>query len=163
MVALMAESHGTDYIRVTRADFSIFLDPDAPIELGKAQKLLDWSDITIIATGSMVYESLMVVKKLQELWKTVDFLNIHTIKPLDTESIIQSAQKTGKVVVIEEHNIHGWLGDAVASVLVEKHPTKLLKIGIEDTFAESGSHRELWKKYGLDREVILSKIETWMG
>lgn len=94
---------------------------------------------------------------------TVDFLNIHTIKPLDAASIIASAQKTGKVVVIEEHNIHGGLGDAVASILSENHPTRLLKIGVADTFGESGSHRELWKKYGLDRTVMLPRIQRWIG
>jgi transketolase len=106
LVALMAEGAGTDYIRVTRADFPIFLDPGIPLEIGKAQKLLDGDDVTIIATGSMVYESLMVASELIKNGKTVDFLNIHTIKPLDVESIIISAQKTGRVVVLEEHNIH---------------------------------------------------------
>jgi transketolase len=94
----------TDYIRVTRADFPVFLD-ETDFEIGKAQKLLDGQDITIIATGSMVYESLMVAKELIASGKTVDFLNIHTIKPIDRESIIQSASKTKKIVVIEEHNI----------------------------------------------------------
>lgn len=162
MVAAMAEGKGTDYIRVTRADFPVFLDPAIPLEIGKAQKLLDGNDVTIIATGSMVYEALKVSEMIMATGKTVDFLGIHTIKPLDAEAIIASAAKTGKVVVMEEHNIHGGLGDAVASVLSENHPTKLLKIGINDTFGESGTHRELWKKYGLDRSVIFPKIENWM-
>ncbi|MBP7806663.1 transketolase family protein [Candidatus Gracilibacteria bacterium] len=163
MVSAMADGHDVDYIRVTRADFPVFLDPDSLIEIGKAQKLLDGKDVTIIATGSMVYEALQVAQSLIVGGKTVDFLNIHTIKPLDRESIITSAQKTGKVVVIEEHNIHGGLGDAVASALSEGHPTRLLKIGIDDVFAESGTHRELWMKYGLDRKVMLPKIESWLG
>ncbi len=162
MVSAMADGHDVDYIRVTRADFPIFLDPSSSIEIGKAQKLLDGKDITIIATGSMVYESLQVAQMLIASGKTVDFLNIHTIKPLDAESITASAQKTGKVVVIEEHNVHGGLGDAVASLLSENHPTKLLKIGVQDIFAESGTHRELWTKYGLDRKVMFPKIESWM-
>jgi len=94
----------TDYIRVTRADFPVFLD-GTDFEIGKVQKLLNGADITLIATGSMVYESLMVAKELIASGKTVDFLNIHTIKPLDTRSIVESAGKTRKVVVIEEHNI----------------------------------------------------------
>ena len=121
----------------------------------------------------MVYEALKVAEMLSNPTAqsatplvrgaiTVDFLNIHTIKPLDVNAIIASAQKTGKVVVIEEHNIHGGLGDAVASVLCENHPTRLLKIGINDSFGESGTHRELWKKYGLDRTVIFDKINTWI-
>lgn len=124
---------------------------------------MDGNDVTIIATGSMVYEALKVSEMLIATGKSVDFLNIHTIKPLDAEAIVASAQKTGKVVVIEEHNIHGGLGDAVASALSENHPTRLLKIGIQDTFGESGTHRELWKKYGLDRTVMLPKIENWLA
>lgn len=163
MVAAMAEGKWTDYIRVTRADFPVFLDASIPIEIGKAQKLLDGSDITIIATGSMVYEALMVAKMLEDSWKSVDFLNIHTMKPLDDDAIIASAQKTGKVVVIEEHNIEWGLWDAVASVLSERHPTRLLKIGINDTFGESGTHRELWMKYWLDRKVMFPRIEAWIN
>lgn len=163
MVAAMADGAGVDYIRVTRADFPVFLEPNAPLEIGKAQKLLDGQDITIIATGSMVYEALQVAQSFIAEGKSVDFLNIHTIKPLDSESIITSAQKTGKVVVIEEHNVHWGLGDAVASVLSEHCPTRLLKIGIADTFAESGTHRELWVKYWLDRKVMFPKIETWIN
>jgi transketolase len=162
MVAVMADGEGVDYIRVTRADFPVFLD-DTPIEIGKAQKLLDGMDVTIIATGSMVYEALQVAQSFVATGKSVDFLNIHTIKPLDSESIITSAQKTGKVVVIEEHNVQWGLGDAVASVLSEHCPTRLLKIGIADTFAESGTHRELWMKYWLDRKVMFPKIETWIN
>ncbi len=162
IISAMAQGSETDYVRVTRADFPVFLDPAILLEIGKAQKLLDGNDVTIIATGSMVYECLMVSKMLQNQWKTVDFLNIHTIKPLDAKSIIDSAQKTGKVVVVEEHNTHAWLGDAVASILSENHPTKLMKIGINDIFGESGTHRELWKKYGLDRDIIFSKIKNWM-
>lgn len=162
LVAAMGDGAGVDYIRVTRADFPVFLEPNAPLEIGKAQKLLDGHDMTIMATGSMVYEALQVAQLFITEGKFVDFLNIHTIKPLDSESIITSAQKTGKVVVIEEHNVHWGLGDAVASVLSEHCPTRLLKIGIADTFAESGTHRELWMKYWLDRKVMFPKIETWI-
>jgi transketolase len=161
MVAAMADGAGVDYIRVTRADFPLFLH-DTQIEIGKAQKLLDGQDMTIIATGSMVYEALQVAQSFIADGKSVDFLNIHTIKPLDSESIITSAQKTGKVVVIEEHNVHWGLGDAVASALSEECPTRLLKIGIADTFAESGTHRELWMKYWLDRKVMFPKIQNWI-
>lgn len=163
MVSAMADGSDVDYIRVTRADFPVFLDPNSPLEIGKVQKLLDGKDVTIIATGSMVYEALQVAHMLTATGKTVDFLNVHTIKPLDPAGIIRSVQKTGRAVVVEEHNIHGGLGDAVASVLSESSPAPLLKIGIQDTFAESGTHRELWMKYGLDRKVILPKIESWLA
>lgn len=162
LVAAMADGAGVDYIRVTRADFPVFLEPDS-LEIGKAQKLLDGQDVTLIATGSMVYEALQVAQSFIVEGKSVDFLNIHTIKPLDRESIIASAQKTHKVVVIEEHNIEWGLGDAVASVLSEEYPTRLLKIGIADTFAESGTHRELWMKYWLDRKVMFPKIQNWIN
>ena len=161
LVAAMGKGSGVDYIRVTRADFPVFLDPDTLLVIGKAQKLLDGNDVTFISTGSMVYESLKVAESLMQSGKTVDFLNIHTIKPLDRPSIVASASKTGKVVVFEEHCVDGGLGDAVASVLSVDCPTKLLKIGLHE-FGESGSHRELWKKYGLDRTVLLPKIEKWI-
>ena len=106
MIEAIGADITTDYVRVTRADFPLFLD-NADFEIGKAQKLLDGDGITIIATGSMVYESLMVAKELMTSGIMVDFLNIHTIKPIDCEGIIQSASKTKKVVVIEEHNIEG--------------------------------------------------------
>jgi len=161
MIETIGGENTTDYIRVTRADFPVFLDT-ADFEIGKAQKLLEGGDLTIISTGSMVYESLMVAKELIASGIGVDFLNIHTIKPLDRESIIGSASKTKKVVVIEEHNIEWGLWDAVASVLCESCPTHLLKIGINDTFWESGSHKDLWMKYGLDRSVMLPRILAWI-
>ena len=105
IVEKIAEGSGVDYLRVTRSDFPIFLD-EAPIELGKAQKLLEGNDMTFVATGSMVYEALKVAEKFTQSGKTVEFLNIHTIKPLDAEAICASASKTKKVVVFEEHNIH---------------------------------------------------------
>ena len=161
-VEAMASRPNLDYLRVTRANFPVFIDPSSTFEIGKAQRLLEGNDLTIIATGSVVYESLMVAKSLQESGVSVDFLNIHTIKPLDKKSIVDSVSTTEKVVVIEEHNIEGGLGDAVASVLGELHPTPLLKIGVQDTFGESGSHKELWRKYGLDREGIEEKVRKWL-
>lgn len=113
--------------------------------------------MTVIATGSLVYEALKATEDMD-----VDFINIHTIKPLDTEIILKSARKTGKVVIIEEHNVIGGLGDSVASCLSENHPTPLLKIGTQDVFGESGSHEDLWEKYGLDRDGIKKKIKDWI-
>ncbi len=162
MVELMTQSTGVDYMRVTRADFPVFLEPDTVIEIWKIQKLLEGNDITMIATGSMVYESLMVAKELIQEGISIDFLNIHTIKPLDVDGIVASATKTKKVVVIEEHNVYGWLGDAVASVLSEHYPAHLLKIGIQDVFWESGGHRALWKKYWLDRDTMFAHIQSWL-
>lgn len=110
----------------------------------------------------MVYETLVVAKQLSEAGIRAEVINMHTIKPLDDEAVIKSARKTGKVVTIEEHNVIGGLGDEVASALSEQLPTPLLKIGITDRYGESGSHRELWKKYGLDRENIRTNIKGWL-
>ncbi len=149
-----------DYIRVTRADFPIFLSEEA-IEIGKIQQLLRWHDVTFIATGSLVYEALQVSQIFAQEGKSVDFLNVYTICPLDRAAIITSAQKTRRVVVFEEHSIHGWLGDAVASVLSEDMPTRLLKIGMT-SFGESGSHADLWKKYGFDRKSLYQRVSGWL-
>jgi transketolase len=153
----IAETKGMQYLRVTREKFPVFIKPDSQFQIGNAQKLLDGSDITVITTGSMVYEALQAAN---DSGVSVDFLNIHTIKPLDENIIVESAKKTGKVIVVEEHNIWGGLGESVARVLAAKHPTKLEVIGVQDTFGESGSHRDLWKKYELDREYINSVIRS---
>lgn len=154
----LANIDGPAYIRVTREKFPVFISLDSHFEIGKAQRLMEGDKLTIIATGSIVYESLKVAEQLNNEGISVDFLNIHTIKPLDNEAIIESATKTGKVVVIEEHNVIGGLGESVARVLGEACPTKLKLIGVMDTYAESGSMKELWKKYGLDRESLIDKV-----
>lgn len=149
----LAIHKGIDQLRVTRAKFPVFINPESDFEIGKAQKLMEGEDLTIVATGSMVYETLKAVEGMN-----VDFLNIHTVKPLDEGAIIESVRKTGKVVVIEEHNIWGGLGESVARVISENHPVKMKIIGIQDTFGESGEHKELWEKYGLSRNHIREKI-----
>ena len=154
---------GPAYIRVTREKFPVFISPDSEFQIGKAQRLMEGDKLTIIATGSIVYESIKVAEMLNKEGITVDFLNIHTIKPLDNEAIIDSAKKTGKVVVIEEHNVVGGLGESVARVLGENQPTKLKLIGVIDTYAESGSMKELWAKYGLDRESIVAKVREFIA
>lgn len=154
---------GPAYLRVTREKFPVFLREDSDFEIGKAQKLLEGDKLTVIATGSIVYEALKVAEQLVSEGITVDFLNIHTIKPLDNEAIIESARKTGKVIVIEEHNIWGGLGESVSRVLGENSPVKVKCIGVEDKFGESGGMKELWKKYGLDRESLIEKIRQFMN
>lgn len=159
----IAKHKGVDQLRLTRSKFPVFINPESEFEIGKAQKLLEGEDLTIIATGSMVYESLQVANILSEKGISVDFLNNHTIKPLDEEAIVASANKTGKVVVVEEHNIWGGLGESVARVLSETHPTPIKIIGVQDTFGESGEHMKLWEKYGLTRDGIKKQIEEFMG
>ncbi|HEX9804207.1 MAG TPA: transketolase C-terminal domain-containing protein [Candidatus Dojkabacteria bacterium] len=153
----VAEMEGPAYLRVTREKFPVIIDAKSEFKIGKAQKFMEGSDITVIATGSIVYESLQASEMSGA---SIDFLNIHTVKPLDEEAIIESAKKTGKVIVVEEHNIVGGLGESVARVLAENHPTKMKLIGVQDTFGESGSQKDLWKKYKLDREYIKSEIQN---
>ncbi len=118
----ISEYSGIGYLRVTREKFPVFIDPKSDFKIGKAQKFFDGNDLTVISTGSMVYEALSTCYALRDEYK-FDFLNIHTIKPLDEKAILESAKKTGKVIVIEEHNIIGGLGESVASgkntVLIE--------------------------------------------
>lgn len=158
---LIAEHAGPAYMRVTREKFPVFFKLEANTEIGEAQKLLDGDKLTIIVTGSMVYETLQAVISL-DLTESVDFLNIHTIKPLDSAAIIESAVKTGKVLVVEEHNIFGGLGESVARILSEAIPTKMKLVGINDHFGESGSHRDLWTKYGLNWESIALSISEFL-
>lgn len=159
---LIAENRSPSYLRLTREKFPVFLNPDAHTEIGKAQKLIEGEKLTVIATGSMVYETLQAILSLPDQGAGVEFLNLHTIKPLDEDAILESAAKTGKVVVVEEHNIWGGVGESVSRVLSEKHPVPVKIIGMKDTFGESGDHRDLWKKYGLDRSEISSQISTML-
>jgi transketolase len=161
-ISMMSQDHMT-YLRVFREPLPVFIDPNSEFIIGKAQKLLEGSDITIIATGSMVYESLQAINILKQNNISAELLNIHTIKPLDLESILTSVQKTGKIVVVEEHNIWGGLGESITRVISEVAPTPIKIIGLEDTYGESGSAKELWQKYGLDRQSIAQKILKFLN
>ena len=130
-------------------------------ELGKGIVLKEGTDVTIIATGLCVNESMEAAKMLEADGISAEVINIHTIKPLDEELVVSSAKKTGKVVTVEEHSVIGGLGSAVADVLSEKEPTRMIKIGINDVFGESGPAVELIKKYGLDAESIYKKVKAF--
>ena len=130
-------------------------------ELGKGIVLKEGTDVTIIATGLCVNESMEAAKMLEADGISAEVINIHTIKPLDEELVLSSAKKTGKVVTVEEHSVIGGLGSAVADVLSEKEPTRMMKIGINDVFGESGPAVELIKKYGLDAESIYKKVKAF--
>ena len=153
---------GPVYLRFGRLAVPVINDrPDYKFELGKGVVLREGKDITIVATGLCVNESLEAAKLLSDQGVDAEVINIHTIKPLDEELIIASAKKTGKVVTVEEHSVIGGLGSAVCDALSEKLPTPVMKIGIMDTFGESGPAVELLKKYGLDSESICKKIKAW--
>lgn len=130
-------------------------------ELGKGVVLREGKDVTIIATGLPVANCLEAAERLAADGIEAKVINIHTIKPLDEELVVAAAKETGKVVTVEEHSVIGGLGSAVCDVLSEKAPTKVLKIGVNDTFGESGPAVELVKKYGLDAESIYEKVKAF--
>ncbi len=151
---------GPVYMRFGRLAVPVINDnPDYKFEVGKGVLLKDGSDITIIATGLEVNESLKAAEKLQTDGVSVRVINIHTIKPIDEDIILKAAKETKKLFTVEEHSIIGGLGSAVAEVLAEKAPSPLYRIGVRDTFGESGPAVELLHKYKLDAEGIYEQIK----
>ena len=157
------EHDGPVYLRFGRLAVPVINDrPDYKFELGKGVVLREGKDVTIVATGLPVSECLEAAEKLAADGIDAKVINIHTIKPLDEDLIVAAAKETGKVVTVEERSVIGGLGSAVCDVLAEKEPTKVLKIGVNDTFGESGPAVELLKKYGLDTEGIYEKIKAFV-
>lgn len=155
------EHQGPVYLRFGRLAVPVINDcPDYQFELGKGVVLREGRDLTIIATGLPVANCLEAAEKLAADGIEAKVINIHTIKPLDEELVVAAAKETGKVVTVEEHSVIGGLGSAVCDVLSAQAPTKVLKIGINDTFGESGPAVELVKKYGLDADSIYEKIKS---
>ena len=153
---------GPVYLRFGRLAVPVINDPASyKFELGKGILMREGKDVTIIATGLEVSESLEAAKMLEADGISAEVINIHTIKPLDAELVTASAKKTGKVVTVEEHSIIGGLGGAVAEVLAKQAPTKMLRIGVNDTFGESGPAKALIEKYGLDAKSIYAKVKGW--
>lgn len=154
---------GPVYLRFGRLAVPVINDPASyHFEIGKGITMKEGKDVTIIATGLEVSESLEAAKLLEADGISAEVINIHTIKPLDAELVAASAKKTGKVVTVEEHSIIGGLGGAVAEVLAEQAPTKMLRIGVMDTFGESGPAKALIEKYGLDAKSIYTKVKAWL-
>ncbi|KPU26702.1 transketolase [Caloranaerobacter sp. TR13] len=155
-----AKYNGPVYIRLGRSKVPvIFNEEDYKFEIGKGIMLEDGTDATIIATGVMVSAALEASKKLAEEGIRVRVINIHTLKPIDKDIIVKAAQDTGAIVTAEEHNIIGGLGSAVSEVLVENYPVPVEKVGIKDTFGESGNGDELLVKYGLTPENIIEAVK----
>jgi transketolase len=150
---------GPVYLRFGRPVWPIFTAPDRPFVIGKADKMIDGKDVTIFANGHMVWEAIEAEAILAEKGISVEFINIHTVKPLDVEAILASVQKTGCAVTVEEHQINGGLGDSVAQVLSRFHPSPLEMVAVNDSFGESGTPTQLLKKYGLDKENIVKAVE----
>ena len=154
------EHKGPCYIRLGRlAVESINNNDDYHFELGKGILLREGTDITIVATGLMVAEAVKAAKTLEAEGISAEVINIHTIKPLDEEIILNSAKKTGRVVTVEEHNIIGGLGEAVAAALSEKCPTPVTRIGVNDVFGHSGPAVDLLKEFGLSAENIAATVK----
>ena len=162
-VKAAAEYVGPVYMRFGRLAVPVINDrPDYKFEMGKGIVLREGKDLTIVANGLCVAASLEAAEKLAADGIDAKVINIHTIKPLDEELIVEAAKATGKVVTVEEHSVIGGLGSAVCDVLSEKAPTQVMKIGINDTYGESGPALELIAKYGLDTESIYQKIKAFV-
>lgn len=157
------EIEGPVYLRFGRAAVPVINDkPDYKFEVGKGVLLREGTDVTIIASGITVSSAMEAAEKLAEDGISAEVINIHTIKPLDEELVVASAKKTGKVVTAEEHSVIGGLGSAVCDCLSEKHPTPVLRIGVQDTYGESGPANALVEKYGLDTKSIYEKTKAFV-
>lgn len=154
-----AEIEGPVFIRLGRATVPMIFDDTYEFVPGKAVKLREGSDITILATGIMVDSSLKAADQLGQQGVDAEVINVSTIKPLDEETIIKSASKTGRVVVAEEHSIIGGLGSAVTDLLCDRYPVPVAKVGIKDLFGRSGEPAELLKHYGLTDEDISQAVK----
>jgi len=150
----IADHHGPVYLRFGRPKVANFTPENQSFEIGKAVQLQDGNDVTIIATGHLVWEALQAAETLNEQGVSADVINIHTIKPLDAQAILKSVKKTGCVVTAEEHNYLGGLGESVARVLAQNNPTPQEIVATQDTFGESGTPEQLMEKYGLNAAAI---------
>ena len=157
------EHDGPVYMRFGRLAVPVLnTDPDYKFELGKGVVLREGKDLTIIASGLPVYNCLEAAERLAQDGIDAQVINIHTIKPIDEDLIVEAAKATGKIVTVEEHSVIGGLGSAVCDVLSGKAPTQVMEIGINDVFGESGPAVELIKKYGLDADSICEKVKGFI-
>ncbi|OEK04275.1 transketolase family protein [Roseivirga misakiensis] len=154
----IADHHGPVYLRFGRPAVPIFTPADQKFEIGKALHLIEGSDVTVFATGHLVWEAIEAEAVLAQEGISVEVINIHTIKPLDTEAILASVAKTGCVVTAEEHQMNGGLGDSVAQTLALNHPAPLEMVAVNDSFGESGKPAELMTKYGIDADNIVKAV-----
>lgn len=162
-VKAAAEYNGPVYIRLGRLPVESFNNnEDYKFELGKGIQLKDGKDVTIIATGLLVSEALKAAEELEKQGVSARLVNIHTIKPIDEEIIIKAAKETGKIVTVEEHNIIGGLGEAVAAVVSEQCPVPVKRVGVKDVFGHSGPAKDLLHEFGLDAEGIAKEVKSFV-
>ena len=157
------EMDGPVYLRFGRLAAPVINKEDYQFEIGKGVMMREGSDVTIVATGLMVSNVLEAAEKLADDGINAEVINIHTIKPLDEDMIIESAKKTGRVITVEEHSVIGGLGSAVCDALCEKCPTPVTKLGVNDMFGHSGPALELLKEFKLDGDGIYSQVKNIMA
>jgi len=155
----IADHIGPVYLRFGRPKVPVFMPENQKFEIGKAVQLTEGNNVTIVATGHLVWEALQASEALEEKGISAEVINIHTIKPLDSEAILTSIAKTGCIVTAEEHNYYGGLGESVARVLTQNRPTPQEFIATNDTFGESGTPEQLMEKYGLNSNAIVKAVE----
>lgn len=157
-----AQYEGPVYLRFGRPKWSIFTPEDQEFVIGKAVRMAEGNDVTIIATGHMMLKAIEAANALEEKGVSVDLVNIHTIKPLDRDAVLESAARTGCVVCAEEHQRLGGLGSSVSQLLAEENPVPIEFVAVQDSFGESGTTDELLTKYGLDGTHIIAAAEKVM-
>jgi len=154
----IADHEGPVYLRFGRPKVPVFMPTDQPFEIGKGIVLNEGTDVTIVATGHLVWESLQAAEKLESEGISVEVINIHTIKPLDEESILKSISKTGCIVTAEEHNKFGGLGESVARCLAENNPIPQEFVAVNDTFGESATPSQLMEKYNINDGAVVNAV-----
>jgi transketolase len=159
----IADHHGPVYLRFGRPKVPNFTHENQKFEIGKALKLVEGTDVSIFATGHLVWEALEAQKELNEKGIGAEIINIHTIKPLDEAAILESVKKTKCALTAEEHMLNGGLGESIAQCLSRNLPSPLEMIGVNDTFGESGKPKDLMVKYGLDSKSIVAAAEKVIG
>jgi transketolase len=154
-VLAMSEQEGPVYLRISRAETPVFTREEDSFEIGKAQILKKGNKVTIIVCGSLGYEALQAAEEVDG-----EVINLHTVKPIDKETILKSVEKTGKVITLEEHSVYGGMGSAVAEFLSQEYPVPMKILGIPDTFGESArDYQQLLNKYGLNAESIVKAVK----
>lgn len=155
----IAEHDGPVYLRFGRPKWPVFIPADMPFEIGKAQVLIEGTDVTLFACGHLVWRALQAAEELAKEGIKAEVINVHTIKPLDSAAVLASVGKTGCAVSCEEHNRYGGLGDSIAQLLALRMPAPLELVAVNDTFGESGTPDQLLKKYGLDVPDIVAAAQ----
>jgi len=155
----IAEHQGPVYLRFGRPSVPIFTPSDQKFEIGKAVLMNEGTDVTIFATGHLVWKALMACEQLEEMGISAEVINIHTIKPLDNDAVIKSTMKTKCVVTAEEHQRNGGLGDSIAQLLSKEYPSPIEMVAVNDSFGESGTPDQLMVKYGLDTPDIINAVQ----